>query len=286
MMRSDVEGVKDARCRRPSGWAILVSAEGGEVELESIVDAFWTAARRGVYYPAEWKGKLTPREAYGVQLGFLDRLVAEGEAHAGWKVGLTARAMQEQWGIYEPVFGFLLASGRRDTGAVFPFGELIQPGFENELCLTIGTRLQGPGVTAEQARAAIAAVAPALEIVERRGDFSADLNLALADNSQQKAFVTGPETTALPPGTRLAETAVEIVVNGRSVESTRGAAERTGDQVATVAWLANKLAEFGRRLEAGQRIMSGSLTRQYPIARGDRVEARFVPFGAVQADFV
>ena len=50
-----------------------------------------------------------------------------------------------------------------------------------------------------------------------------------------------------------------------------------------VAWLANKLAEFGRRLEAGHRIMSGSFTKQYPIARGDRIETRFTPFGAVRA---
>jgi 2-keto-4-pentenoate hydratase len=52
-----------------------------------------------------------------------------------------------------------------------------------------------------------------------------------------------------------------------------------------VAWLANKLAEFGRRIEAGHRIMSGSFTKQYPIRRGDRIETRFTPFGAVRATF-
>lgn len=263
----------------------MAGSEGSTVDLEAIVESFWTAAERGVYYPAEWKGKLTPHQAYRVQLGILDRLVARGQRQAGWKVGLTARAMQEQWGIYEPVFGFVLESGHRPTGAVFRFDELIQPGFENELCLTIGTPLQGPGVTAERARAAIVAVAPALEIVERRGDFAADLNLALADNSQQKAFVTGPVTTPVPAGLNLAETVVEVLVDGVSVERTRGSAERTGDQVATVAWLANKLAEFGRRLEASQRLMSGSFTRQYVVARGARVEARFDPFGTVRAEF-
>ena len=54
-------------------------------------------------------------------------------------------------------------------------------------------------MTLAQARAAISAAAPALEIVERRGDFAADLNLALADNAQQKAFVTGTPTSPLPP---------------------------------------------------------------------------------------
>jgi hypothetical protein len=66
-----------------------------------------------------------------------------------------------------------------------------------------------------QARAAMAGVAPALEIVERWGDFAADLNLALADNAQQKAFVTGPVTSPLPPNVRLSEASVEVVVNGQ-----------------------------------------------------------------------
>lgn len=52
-----------------------------------------------------------------------------------------------------------------------------------------------------------------------------------------------------------------------------------------MAWLANKLAELGRRLDAGMQIKSGSLTRLFPLNQGDRVESRFTPFGAVSARF-
>ncbi len=221
-------------------------------------------------------------EAYQVQLGLLDRYVAMGERHAGWKVGLTAKAMQQQQGVHEPVFGFLLESGHRSTGAVFSITELIRPGFENELCITLGRTLAGPAVTVAQAREAIATVAPALEIVERRGDFTADLHLALADNAQQKAFVTGAE---YPLGQLdLATVSVDVRVNGIQQERARGA-EVLGTPVASIAWLANKLAEFGRRLETGAKVMSGSFTRQYALSAGDRVDARFDPVGAVQAEF-
>jgi 2-keto-4-pentenoate hydratase len=221
-------------------------------------------------------------EAYQVQLGLLDRYVGMGERHAGWKVGLTAKAMQQQQGVHEPVFGFLLESGHRSTGAVFSINELIRPGFENELCITLGRTLAGPAVTVAQAREAIATVAPALEIVERRGDFTADLHLALADNAQQKAFVTGAEC---PLGQLdLATVSVDVRVNGIQQERARGA-EVLGTPVASIAWLANKLAEFGRRLEAGMQIMSGSITRLYPAKAGDDVEARFRPFGTVTASF-
>ena len=221
-------------------------------------------------------------QAYKAQLELLARYQRAGERQAGWKVGLTARAMQAQQGVYEPVFGFLLASGHRPSGTIFEFDALIRPGFENELCLTLGAPLAGPGVTLEQARAAVSHVAPALEIIEKRGDFGADLALSLADNAQQKAFVTGQ---ALPLGALdLAEVTLELAVNGAPQERARGA-EVLGTPIASIAWLANKLAEFDRRLEEGARVMSGSFTRQYDLHRGDRVEAHFDPLGPVSAEF-
>jgi 2-keto-4-pentenoate hydratase len=252
------------------------------VSVTAALDAIWSGHRRGQHHPAEWQGRLSMVEAYQVQLGLLERYVSAGDGHAGWKVGLTAKAMQEQQRVHEPVFGFLLESGHRDSGAVFAHGELIQPGFENELCIAMGRTLAGPGVSLEQARVAIATVAPALEIVERRGDFTADLHLALADNAQQRAFVTGPGRA--PGDLDLAAVTVDVLVNGAHRERARGA-EVLGTPVASIAWLANKLAEFGRRLEAGARVMSGSFTRQYGLAAGDRVEARFDPLGPVRAEF-
>jgi 2-keto-4-pentenoate hydratase len=157
------------------------------------------------------------------------------------------------------------------------------PGFENELCLRVGTRLEGPNVTRDQARAAITSVQPAFELIEGRGDFRADLTLALTDNSQQRAFITGP-ASPLPPGWEPAATAVEVLINGKRVDQAVGS-EETGHPLGAVAWLAKKLSEFGRRLEPGHRIMSGSFTKQYPLSRGDRIETRFTPFGTVRATF-
>jgi len=252
------------------------------MSVAAAVETIWAGHRAGRHHPAELQGRLSMREAYEVQLGLLDRYVGAGDRHAGWKVGLTAKAMQEQQRVHEPVFGFLLASGQRPSGSVFEFDALIRPGFENELCLTMGRTLAGPGVTLADARAAIAEVAPALEIVERRGDFTADLHLALADNAQQKAFVTGAVRPLGPLD--LATVMVEVLVNGAAQERAPGSAV-LDTPVASIAWLANKLAELDRRLEAGMRVMSGSFTRQYGLARGDRVEARFDPVGPVTAEF-
>lgn len=253
------------------------------MDIEAVTESIWAHTMRRSYFPAEWKGRLTVDQAYRVQLGLLGRWEARGERLAGWKVGLTAPVIQRQFGMHEPVFGFLFESGHRDTGVRFRHEELIEPGFENELCLTVGAPLEGPGVTPEQARAAIVAVQPAFEIIEGRGDFRADTSLGITDNEQQKAFVTGP-SSRLPAGWEPSQTAVDVFINGRRVDHAVGS-DDTGHPVRAVAWLANKLASFGRRLEAGNRIMSGSFTKQYPIARGDRIETRFTPFGTVQAAF-
>ena len=252
--------------------------------VDSAVDAFWTSARNRTAPSSDWMKRLSREEAYRVQLGVLERHRQAGERHAGWKVGLTSRAMQMQQKVHEPVLGFLLASGEQPSGTRSQFAELISPGFENELCLTIGRTLRGPGVTDAQAQAALSAMAPALEIIEKRGDFAADLNVSLADNAQQRAYVTGG-AVPVPSGFDLATVALELSVNGAVAERARGR-EVLGTPAASIAWLANKLAEFGRALEAGMKVMSGSFTRQYPIARGDRIEARFDPVGPVRAEFV
>ena len=253
------------------------------LDIDAAIASIWRHWKAGMHYPPEWSRRLDMREGYLVQLGILQRLQAAGERHAGWKVGLTAAAMRAQHNVHEPCFGFLLASGNRPSGHVFRHADLIRPGFENELCLTIGSTLRGPGITFAQARTAIAEVAPALEIVEKRGDFSADLPLTMADNAQQKAFVTG---RAQRLGVHdLSAASVRVYVDDVLIDEA-GGAEVMGDPINSIVWLANKLAEFGRALESGQRVISGSFTRQHPLDRPARVRSVFEPFGTVEAQFV
>ena len=236
------------------------------MDIEFAADALWAGIKRQQHLPPDWRGKLTLPQAYAVQLAILRRRMAEGEVQAGWKVGLTSAAMRAQQGVAEPCFGFLLRSGHVRSGARLRMDTLIAPGVEIELCLTIGERLQGPNVTFDEARRAIAFVEPALEIAEVRGDFGADIPLSMADNAQQKAFVTGepsPHDSRMP----LAETRVVVTINDQQVASATGE-EVMGSPVNSVAWLANKLGEFGLALQPGMRVMSGSFTRQFAVSRG------------------
>jgi 2-keto-4-pentenoate hydratase len=254
-------------------------------KLREATESIWRDWQRGVHYPPAWRGKLSMQDGYGVQLGVLQRLIERGERHAGWKVGLTAHAMREQHGVHEPCFGFLLESAHRASDAALALAELTHPGFENELCLTLGATLRGPHVTTEEARAAIAMVAPALEIVEKRGDFAADLPATMADNAQQRCFVTGAAVALDAANAQLSEATVDVLIDREHIAHASGK-EVMGDPAASLAWLANKLHEFGLTLEAGKRVISGSFTKQFPITRPAAVEARFTPFGTVRAKFL
>ena len=55
---------------------------------------------------------------------------------------------------------------------------------------------------------------------------------------------------------------------------------------ASVAWLANSLAPYGEKLEAGLPILSGSFTRPVYVRPGDVFHAEYRTLGSVSCRFV
>jgi 2-keto-4-pentenoate hydratase len=251
--------------------------------LARAIEAFWEDWQRGVHFPQAWRERLDLDDAYRIQLGMVGRRCRDGLRQIGWKVGLTARAIQEQFDVHEPVFGCLLSEGRIESGHVFRHADLITPGFENEVCVVLARPLEGPGLSIDEITRAVAHVHPALEIVEKRGDLTGQLTLALADNAEQKAFVIGP-AVPLTPDLDLSSIGARVSINGAEVATGRGDAV-LGHPLNSIAWLAGKLAAYGRRLEAGDHVMTGSFTRQFLIAPGDRLRTEFDRLGPVDATF-
>jgi 2-keto-4-pentenoate hydratase len=241
----------------------------------TVVDDFWNARQRGEYFPNAYFDKLNIEQAYDIQLALIDRRVAAGEKHIGWKVGLTSVAIQQQFQCHEPVFGCILNTV--PSGHVFAPTDMIQPGFENELCMRIGRDLPTT-ISLDEARAAVASVHPSLEIIETRGPFTAQLALALADNAQQKTCVLGAPVP-LPADLET----IEAVVTINGTEAGRGFGSAVlGNPLHSIVWLARKLGERGRHIRAGDIVMTGSFTRQFPLAPGDRVHVAFSGIGDVE----
>src|SRR5262249_26989378 len=156
--------------------------------------------------------------------------------------------------------------------------ELMKPGFETELCMRLGQSLAGE-VSMEEARAAVAAVYPSFEIIETRGG-PAQIALMLAGNGQQHSVVLR-EPGSLTQDLQLDRVEARVELNGSVVATGLGAAV-LDHPLNSITWLARKLAEYGRSLQAGELVMTGSLVRQFPLAPGDRARASFSGIGAVE----
>ena len=247
------------------------------VNLAVAIDDFWDARMRGEFFPMTYFDRLTMDQAYRIQLALIERRVAAGERHIGWKVGLTAKAIQEQFSFHEPLFACILET--RPTGHVFGATELVHPGFETELCVRLGRGLEGE-VTVEQVRAAVDVIHPSFEIIETRGDPVHQMELVVADNGQQRSVVIGAPTP-FAPNVDLAQVTARVWLNGREVATGLGSAV-LGNPLNSIQWLAQKLGEYGRSLHAGDIIMTGSFVRQFPLHPGDAARAEFSGIGRVE----
>ncbi len=215
--------------------------------------------------------------AYAIQRR---RLQLQGEVIIGYKLGFTSEAMRQQMGVADPNYGELTV--RMELGsraAQVPLVRFIHPRVEPEIAVVMKRDLEGPGVTSHEVSDAIALVAPALEIVDTRYEgyrFTAEDNIA--DNSSAAGFVLG--IPRLPGPEDLALVGMALYQNGRWLAGAAGC-EAMGHPLESVRWLVGELARHGRKLKAGDVVLTGGLTRAYPLKPGDTFVALFDRLGTV-----
>jgi 2-keto-4-pentenoate hydratase len=246
------------------------------IDLAAAVEDFWLARKHGEYFPRAYYHRLASDDAYRIQLALIDRRVAAGERQMGWKVGLTSKAIQDQFGFHEPIFACLLEA--QPSGHVFGGAELINPGIETELCVRLAHGLEGT-VSMAQVREAIDVVQPSFEIVETRGD-PRQVMLVLADNGQARSVVAGAPVR-LTRDLALDQVSARIYINGQEMATGLGSAV-LDNPLNSVLWLARKLGEYSRCLRPNDIVMTGSFVRQFPFAPGDVAVAEFSGIGRVE----
>jgi 2-keto-4-pentenoate hydratase len=251
--------------------------------IEAAAETIWQSMQQGEDAPEKLRKTLTLDDAYRVQVNLLTRWRGAGTKLAGWKIGMSGAAVRKRMGLAEPFTGYLLDSGHFPSGHSFNYESLRRPIIESELCFTIAKRVVGPALSRAQVADAIGAIAPAFEIAHT-ASIMAEFNLGIADGAGQLAFVTGGAITPYPRDLDLGGVSVELRKNGESVDRAVNR-DVNDDPLECIAWLANHLAKYGLALEAGERIITGSVTKPLPIAKGERWEAAFAGIGTVSASF-
>jgi 2-keto-4-pentenoate hydratase len=257
----------------------------GEEDRQQAAAALEAALDSGLPVPPLTSSySLTAEDAYAVQLINVQRRLAAGARLIGHKIGLTSEAMQTMLGVAEPDYGHLFADTIHPSGGQLSMGLFLQPRVEIEIAFVLRDRLTGPGVTAADVLRCTDYVSPSLEVVDSRiADWKITLVDTVADNASCGAVVLGADRRSV---TDLDLAAVEgsLWCNGELREVGLGGAV-LGNPAIAVAWLANKLAEFGTTLEPGHLVMPGSCTRMIPVAAGDHVRAEFAGLGHVEIEF-
>ncbi|HZG73927.1 MAG TPA: 2-keto-4-pentenoate hydratase [Chondromyces sp.] len=240
--------------------------------------------RHGVAPLTEIYPDLNVDEAYQVQLKTIEKRVDGGETIVGKKIGLTSLAMQKMLGVNQPDYGHLLSGMVIENGGGISKSQVLQPKVEGEIAFVLKKDLKGPKVTVLDVLAATDYVVPALEIVDSRiHDWKIKLEDTVADNASSGLYVLGDKKLPIE-GLDLAQMGMVLYKNGKVVNTGVGAAA-LGHPATCVAWLANKLADYGITLKAGEVILSGALSAAVEGEPGDHFQARFAHLGEVSVRF-
>jgi 2-keto-4-pentenoate hydratase len=223
---------------------------------------------------------LTVEAAYRIQQHGLDARRGAGAKDVGRKIGLTSEAMQRQLGVDQPDYGTLLDEMVLPSGSAVRANGLIAPRVEAEIAVRMGAAVGGPDVSADEVLAAVAAVVPALEIIDSRiVDWKISLVDTIADNASSALAIVGPDLplSGVPD---LADLSVAVYEDDAVVGQGTGAA-LLGHPAKSLCWLARALGRMGDALRPGDLVLLGAVHASVPLRAGHRYRAVYAPEGSV-----
>jgi len=236
---------------------------------------------------------LTLDDAYRLQLNYKRRLARNGDRHVGYRLSMTTRSGLKEavaLGILppeaadrplQPIFTSLSQSNLGSSDRAVKRDPRCHLYAEAEVAMVIGKRLEGPNITAAQARAAVGGLYAGLDMAQipMGSLYSLAHNVASACAPVDTQILLGAKMTE--PTIDLRLEGVLVSVNGEARASAT-AWECLGDPMNAITFLANKLAQFGEALEPGQIVITGVCPYPQRIKAGDvLVCAEFTRLGSV-----
>ena len=222
-------------------------------------------------------------DSYAISSMVADEMVKRGSRIVGHKVGLTSKAMQASSKIDEPDYGYLFSDMLLSDGAVVQHSDFCVPRVEPELTFVLKEPLQGPNVGLIDVMNATDYVVPSIEIIDARVTEPRKIFDTVADNGAGAGIVLGGRPVR-PDDFDLRRIGVAFYRNSE-IEETGLAAGVLGHPAMAIAWLANKISEFGHIMEPGHLVLSGSFTRPVWADPGDTLLADFGELGSVAVKF-
>lgn len=227
-------------------------------------------------------------EARHAQKDFVSRLTPKLGPRAGFKVGLTSKAVQESLGASSPVWGVLLRDMMLKDGAKVSARFGARPIWEPDLIVVVKDAGINRAKTAIEAAKHLSEVVAFIELPDRivAETEKIDGNLITAINTSARLGVLGQRVKIEPTPEFLAAlekmTVTATDQNGIELAKAKGDA-LLGHPLNPVLWLLQDFAATGEKLKAGDLISLGSFARPQPPQAGQTVTVRYdgLPGGSI-----
>jgi 2-keto-4-pentenoate hydratase len=224
-------------------------------------------------------------DAYHIAMEVTAMKVASGRRIKGHKIGLTSKAMRAASNATEPDYGTLFDDWFLPEGSIIPMERFNRPRVEAEIAFVLKHDLVGPSVNTADVIRATDFVLPCLEIVDsrfsRRG--AGGVVDTISDAASCGVVILGGNPRRLDQ-IDIRRIGASLAKNG-DIEVSGVASAVMANPINSVAWLANKLHEFGVTMAAGHVILSGSFIAAIPFEAGDTLTALFDQLGEVTCSF-
>lgn len=221
---------------------------------------------------------LSIEDGYAIQDAFRAELISRGQQPIGWKLAATGPVGREVLGVTEPIFGFLFPQSY-ENGAAVSDGGFVELHVEAEIAFRLASDLAGPGVDLAAARRALDCVMPSFELADLSFTEMPPPGDMIANGALGAGVVLGAPLS-LHEGLDLAEERVIFEQNGQHVSATEGK-DIMGNPLNALIWLANRLADRGESLQAGDVVMTGGVSKLIRPAVGDALHANFSGLGDI-----
>ncbi|MDW6093755.1 carboxymuconolactone decarboxylase family protein [Vibrio rhizosphaerae] len=202
---------------------------------------------------------------YQVQKAVIELNQQAGNALIGWKVALSSQPALDRFALQAPIYAPLFAANR--LSGPLTQDQVIAPKIESEILFVLGKDLSGKDVSDDEILAAIAWMAPAIEVADcRLQGWKFDIPHFVSDNAAAGFYQVG---TMMPFDAQVLEqSGCPCLLETDRTSEVGAAVNVLGGPLGSVVCMIKGILTLFGEVKAGQHFLSGSLTKPVDMVSG------------------
>jgi len=233
---------------------------------------------------------MTVEQAMKVQVQFVKGLKPTFGEVVGYKAGLTNVDVQKALGVAHPLRGTLLKKMLLKNGAVIEANYGIRPFAEGDLILRVGSAEINKAKTQQETLKFLDVVIPFIELPDMPYAKEVKLNgpaIAAVNVGARFGVMGAPIQVKASKEwmSRLINFKLQIFDDKGTMLSEGQGTSLLGDPLSVVLWIRDSLKAEGKKLNKGDLLSLGSITKMLPTAPNTTLRARYTdldPKGPVE----